>query len=263
MRCCRSAWPETPRVEPAAEFSDRSARSSGPFSAPTFRAAGCRPARSSREASRARSPTMWSAGSLPTSANPSAARSAVRSAGRWCAARSAGCCADRIFSLVCRDVVSLLFLESACAEISVVAISARYSFSGLLYRADGRRSRSGNLGARKDKRLSALVLVRAAGAAGKGSLPQRSPELFQFHLSAAPRGPARDPKLFRQAASLHLPVCSQRGRVVDDGAILERDDRLGADTGAVAGGAAGYRHHLLCVRHVRSRAAQPGSAGND
>ena len=76
----------------AVESSGRSARSSARFSAPTSRAAGCRPARSSREASRARSPTRWSAGSLPISANRSAARSAVRSAARWCAARSADCC---------------------------------------------------------------------------------------------------------------------------------------------------------------------------
>ena len=51
------------RTDPAAaEFSGRSARSSGRFSAPTCRAEDCRPASSSREASRARSPTRWSAG---------------------------------------------------------------------------------------------------------------------------------------------------------------------------------------------------------
>ena len=49
--------------------SARSARSSGRFSAPTCRAAGCRPVRSSREASHARSPTKWSAGRPPVSAN--------------------------------------------------------------------------------------------------------------------------------------------------------------------------------------------------
>ena len=55
----------------------------------------CRPARSSRAASRARSPIRWPAASLPASANPLAARWAVRSAARWCAARLAGCCEDR------------------------------------------------------------------------------------------------------------------------------------------------------------------------
>ena len=80
------------------EFSARSARSSGRFSAPTCRAARCRPVSSSREASRARSPTRWSAGWPPISANRSAARWAVRSAARWCAARSAGCCGDKIRS---------------------------------------------------------------------------------------------------------------------------------------------------------------------
>src|SRR3979411_1134306 len=101
MRCCRSAWPEPPRAEPppaeVEEFSRRSAASSGRFSVPTYRAAGCRPVSLSRVGSRARSPTRGSAARLPISANRWAARLAVRSAARWCAARSAGCCDDRGF----------------------------------------------------------------------------------------------------------------------------------------------------------------------
>src|SRR5712675_2177843 len=273
MRCCRSAWPELPRPRtdpPAAEageFSGRSARSSERFSAPTYRAAGCRPVRLSREASRARLPTRWSAGWLPISANRWAARLAVRSAARWYAARSAGCCDGRVIGVFapvyCDGISPLIFRKVACAEISVVASAARYSFSGLLCRADRRRSRSGNLGERKDKGLSALVLGRAAGPAGQGSLSQRSLCLFRIHLSAAARGPARDTQLFRQDTSLSMPVGSQRGRMVDDGAILERDDGLGANTRPLAGGAAGLRYGNLCFRHVRSRAAQSHSAGDD
>ena len=188
----------------------------------------CRPVSSSREASRARSPTRWSAGWPPISANRSAARWAVRSAARSCAARSAGCCDDKTFDRLPRRDLPLIFRKVECAEISVAASAARYSVSGLLYRADGRRARSGNLGERKDQGLSALVLGRAAGPSGKGSLPQRSQRLFRIHLSAAARGPARDTQLFRQDTSLFMPVASERGRVVDDGAILERDDGIRA-----------------------------------
>ena len=183
--------------------------SSGRFSAPTCRAARCRPVRSSREASRARSPTRWSAGWPPISANRSAVRWAVRSAARWCAARSAGCCDDKILSIrLLRRDLPLIFRKVECAEISVVASAARYSVSGLLYRADGRRAGSGNLGQRKDQGLSALVLGRAAGPAGKGSLSRRSQGLFRIHLSAAACGPARDPRLFRQDTALSVPVGS-------------------------------------------------------
>src|ERR1700741_4669418 len=44
--------------------------------------------------SRARLPTRWRAGRSPISASRSQARSAVRSAARWCVARSAACCGD-------------------------------------------------------------------------------------------------------------------------------------------------------------------------
>ncbi len=108
-----------------------------------------------------------------------------------------------------------------------------------------------------------MVLGRAAGAAGKGSLPQRSQRLFRIHLPAAVRGSARDTQLFWQDTSLSIPVGFQRGRVVDDGSILERDDGVRQDTGSVAVCAAGLRHRYVCFRHVRSRAAQPRSAGDD
>src|SRR4051812_39746498 len=104
MRCCRSAWPELRRhrAKPpeAGEFSGRSARSSGRFSAPACRAEDCRRDRSSREASPVRSPTRWSAGLLPISANRWAARWAVRSVARWCAARLADCCDARNFAAI-------------------------------------------------------------------------------------------------------------------------------------------------------------------
>ena len=64
--------------------------------------------------------------------------------------------------------------ERARAEISVAASAARYPVSGLLYRADGRRAGPGNLGQRQDQGLSAVVLGRAAGAAGQGPLSERS-----------------------------------------------------------------------------------------
>ena len=67
--------------------------------------------------------------------------------------------------------------------------------------------------------LPALVLGRAADPSGKGSLPHRSQRLFRIHLSAASRGPARNTQLFRQDTSLFMPVASECGRVVDDGAI--------------------------------------------
>ena len=57
-RVAGTAAPADGRTAVAAEFSDRSARSSGRFSAPTSSAAGCRPVRSSRETSRAPSPTQ-------------------------------------------------------------------------------------------------------------------------------------------------------------------------------------------------------------
>src|SRR5258706_597950 len=84
----------------------------------------------------------------------------------------------------------ILGRKGSCAEISVVASAARHSFPGLLHRADGRRARSGNLGERQDQGLSALVLGRPAGAPGQGPLPQRSQDLFRFHLSAVARGAA-------------------------------------------------------------------------
>src|SRR4030081_1193461 len=250
MRCCRSAWPEAlrPRADlPAVEeFSDRSARSSGRFSAPMFRGEDCRPVSSSREASRARSPTKWSAGLLPISASREAARSAGRAVARWCAARLVGCCDDKIFTRrALRCDLPLIFRKGACAEISVVASAARYSFSGLLYRTDGRRSGSGNLGERKDKGLSALVLGGAAGPSGKGSLPQRSQRLFRFHLSAAAGGAAGDTQLFRQDTSLYMPVGSQRGRVVDDGSILERDDGVRKNSWPLVVCAAGLRYRYV------------------
>src|ERR1700726_1588983 len=114
MRCCRSAWAELPRppeelLLEAGEFSGRSERSLGRFSAPMCRGEDCRPARSSREASLARLPTRWSAGLLPISANRWAARWVVRSAARWCAARSADCCDARILRSSLRHDVPLAF----------------------------------------------------------------------------------------------------------------------------------------------------------
>ena len=94
--------------------------------------------------------------------------------------------------------------------------------------ADRRRPRPGDLGPRQDQGLSALVLGRAAGAAGQGSLSQRSRRLFRVHLSAAAGGAAGDTQLFRQDPALSLPVVAQCRGVVDDGAILQRDDGLGA-----------------------------------
>src|ERR1700694_2839307 len=269
MRCCRSAWPEAQRPGPpaAAESWGRSVESSGRFLAPMCRGENCRPVRLSRAASRARSPTRSSEGWLPISANRWAARSAVRVGVHWCAARSAGCCDDKVFyppilHLLQRGL-PLIFRKGACAEISVVASAARYPLSGLLYRADRRRARSGDLGERKDQGLSALVLGRPAGPPRQGALSQRSQSLFRIHLSAVVGGLARDTQLFRQDTSLCLPVGPQRGRVVDDGSILERDDGIGADTRPVAVCAAGLRDGYLCLRHVRSRAAEPCSAGHD
>ena len=141
--------------------------------------------------------------------------------------------------------------------------AARYSVSGLLHRADGRRSGSGNLGQRQDQGLSAVVLGRAAGAAGQGPLSQRSRQLFRIHLSAAVGGAAGDPELFRQDPALSLPVVPQHRRVVDDGAIFARDGGVGAKARSVAGSAAGLRHRHLRVRHVRSRTAEPRAAGAD
>ena len=108
-----------------------------------------------------------------------------------------------------------------------------------------------------------MVLGRPAGAAGQEPLSQRSRQLFRIHLSAAAGGAAGDPELVRQDPALSLPVVPQRRRVVDDGAVLARDDGIGAQARPVAGGAAGLRHRYLRVRHVRSRPAQPRAAGAD
>ena len=128
---------------------------------------------------------------------------------------------------------------------------------------DRRCAGPGNLGQRQDQGLSAVVLGRAAGAAGQESLPQRSHRLFRIHLSAAVGGAARDPELVRQDPALSLPVVPQRRRVVDDGAILARDGGIGAQARAVAGSAAGLCHRHLRVRHVRSRPAESRAAGAD
>ena len=108
-----------------------------------------------------------------------------------------------------------------------------------------------------------MVLGRAAGAAGQGSLSQRSRRLFRFHLSAAAGASAGDTQLFRQDTSLSCSVGSQRRRVVDDGPILQRDDRLGTDARAVDIRDAGLAYIDLRFRHVRSRTAEPGAAGDD
>src|SRR5205085_4817799 len=127
--------------------------------------------------------------------------------------RSAACCGGEPHSV---------FQKVERAVISIVASAARSVVSGLLHRADGRRSRPRDLGERKDQGLSAVVLGRAAGAAGQGPLSQRSQRLFQLHLSAAVGGAARIAKLVRQGRSLYLPAAPDHRRLVDTGTFLER-----------------------------------------
>ena len=67
---------------------------------------------------------------------------------------------------------------------------------------------------------------------GRNLYPERSQRLFRIHLSAAAGGAAGDPELLRQDPALSLPVAAQRRRVVDDGAILARDDGIGQEARA-------------------------------
>ena len=60
-----------------------------------------------------------------------------------------------------------------------------------------------------------------------------------------------------------MPVGAQRRSMVDDRAILQRDDGIGAHARPVAVCPAGFRHDILCVRYVRSWAAESRSAGHD
>src|SRR5205809_581511 len=135
------------------------------------------------------------------SANQLRARSAARSAARWCAARSAGCCGAKS-----SDVRG-----ATRAEISLVASAARLVVPGLLHRADRRRARSGDFRQRQDQGLSALVLGRAAGAARARPLSERSRKAVRVHLSATAGGLAGDPILVRQDSALSLPVAAQCG----------------------------------------------------
>src|SRR5436305_6832847 len=146
--------------------------------------------------------------------------------------------------------------------ISVAASPARYPFSDLLCRADGRRSRSRDLGGRKNQGLSALVLGGPAGLAARGPLSQRSQSLLRIYLSAAASGSARDTLVFWQTPALYMPLGAQHRSVVDDRAILQRDDRIGAHAQPVAVRVAGFRHGILCFRYVRSWAAESRSAGD-
>jgi len=86
-----------------------------------------------------------------------------------------------------------------------------------------------NLGGveRKDKGLSALVLGRAAGSSGKGSLP-RDPQSYFDYLSAVAAWFCCDTSYFGKIPS-SIYVCRlQRGGVVVTAQFSERNDGLGA-----------------------------------
>ncbi len=98
---------------------------------------------------------------------------------------------------------------------------------------------------------------------GKNLYPSDPNAYFEFIYPPLPAVLLAIPSYFGKMPLYTLPVAAQRRGVVDDRAILQRDDGLGADTRSVAVCAAGLRDGLLCVRHVRSRAAQPRAAGDD
>src|SRR6516162_3354977 len=102
----------------------------------------------------------------------------------WCAARSAAC-RDDDFLIADRTSRGSDKIESA--ETSLAARAARPAIPALLRRSDGFRACSRNLGQRKNQGLSALVLGRPTGAAGKQPLPDRWWPL-RVHLSAAVGG---------------------------------------------------------------------------
>ena len=147
--------------------------------------------------------------------------------------------------------------------MAVAAGADRRPVSALLHSADGRRAGPGNFRPRQEQGLSVVVLGRAAGAARQESLSGKPRRLFRLHLSAAVGGAAGDTELFRQDPALSLPIAAQCRRVVDDRAVRQCDDGIGANAGSVAVRAAGLRHGHLRLRHVRPRAAEFGSAGAD
>ena len=98
---------------------------------------------------------------------------------------------------------------------------------------------------------------------GRDLYPSDPNAYFEFIYPPLPAVLLAIPAYFGKIPLYLMPVAAQRRRVVDDGAVLERDDGLGADARPVAVRAAGLRHRYLRVRHVRSRAAEPRPAGDD
>ena len=198
-----------------AAFSDRSARSSAPSSAPM----SARPA-VDRPADRAQRHALGHQQGGRRRGRRS--RQIGRRLDRWFGRPRAGArrarrpaAAMRSFSFACR-MIFLICGKCACAEISVVASAARYSVPDLLPRADRRRPRPGNLGPRQDQGLSALVLGRAAGAAGQEiSIPAIPASISNSSIRRCRRCCWRS-RLFRQDPALSLSVVAQRRGVVDD-----------------------------------------------
>ena len=98
---------------------------------------------------------------------------------------------------------------------------------------------------------------------GNNLYPSDPGVYFDFIYPPLPAVLLAIPSYFGKLPLYTCPVAAQRRGVVDDGAILPRDDGLGAHARSVALCAAGLCDGLLCVRYVRSRAAQPRAAGDD
>src|SRR5437660_12713043 len=98
--------------------------------------------------------------------------------------------------------------------MALAATTARRPVPRHLARADGLCAVSGNLGQRQDQGLSAMVLGRAAGAAGQAALPERSQRLFRVHLSAAAGDPAGLAERVWKDRALSRPLAAQRRRMV-------------------------------------------------
>jgi len=65
---------------------------------------------------------------------------------------------------------------------------------------------------------------------GRDLYPSDPNAYFEFIYPPLPAVLLAIPSYFGKDTSLSMPVGSQRGRMVDDGPILERDDGLGANT---------------------------------
>ncbi len=98
---------------------------------------------------------------------------------------------------------------------------------------------------------------------GKDLYPSDPRAYFEFIYPPLPAILLASTELLRQDPALSVPVVAQHRRVVDDGAILARDDRIGPQARDLAGSVAGLRHRDLRVRHVRSRPAESHAAGDD